>query len=45
MENEVYKKYETLKNAALVLNYLISMVDENNDHLPYWLVLPDKSLH
>lgn len=42
MQNEIYEKFEPLKNAALVLNYLISMVDENNDNLPYWLVLPNK---
>lgn len=37
-----YQKFEPLKNAALSLNYLTSMVDENEDNLPYWLILPNK---
>lgn len=42
MSKELYEKFNPLKNAELVLNYLTSMVDEKNDNLPYWLILPHK---
>ncbi len=37
-----YQKFDPVAMARRSLNYLTSMVDENNDHLPYWLILPNK---
>lgn len=33
-----YEKYDILKDASLVHNYLTNMVDANLDYLPYWLI-------
>ena len=37
-----YKSFDPVKTAELAINYLTSMTDEENDYLPYWLVLPHK---
>lgn len=42
MSSQAYEKFTPLHNAKLVLGYLTSMVDEQEDNLPYWLVLPHK---
>ncbi len=38
----MYKQFELKKSAELVHHYITNMVDENNDNLPYWLLLPNK---
>lgn len=42
MSSQVYEKFTPLHNAKLVLGYMTSMVDKQEDNLPYWLVLPHK---
>lgn len=42
MASQAYEKFTPLLNAKLVLGYLTSMVDAQEDNLPYWLVLPHK---
>lgn len=42
MSSQAYEKFTPLHNAKLVLGYLTSMVDAQEDNLPYWLVLPHK---
>lgn len=42
MSSQIYEKFTPLHNAKLVLGYLTSMVDEQEDNLPYWLILPHK---
>ena len=37
-----YQKFDPRAMAKRSLNYLTRMVDENNDNLPYWLILPNK---
>ena len=37
-----YQKFDPAEMSRRSLNYLTRMVDENNDHLPYWLILPNK---
>ncbi len=37
-----YQKFDLPAAARRSLNYLTRMVDENNDNLPYWLILPNK---
>ena len=37
-----YKHFDLRTAAARSLNYLTRMTDEANDHLPYWLILPNK---
>lgn len=37
-----YKRFDPLRSARLSLNYLTSMVDEKENNLPYWLILPNK---
>lgn len=38
----MYQKFDPLECARLVHHYITNMVDENNDYLPYWLLLPNK---
>lgn len=42
MASQTYEKFTPLLSAKLVLGYLTSMVDAQEDNLPYWLVLPHK---
>ncbi|MCR4615299.1 MAG: glycoside hydrolase family 127 protein [Clostridiales bacterium] len=37
-----YEKFDPVHNAELVMNYITTMVDEDYDNLPYWLILPHK---
>ncbi|MCR4620711.1 MAG: hypothetical protein K5663_01345 [Clostridiales bacterium] len=37
-----YQKFDPAAMARRSLNYLTRMVDDKNDHLPYWLILPNK---
>ncbi len=37
-----YQHFDPLACAARSLNYMTSMIDHNEDDLPYWLVLPNK---
>ena len=37
-----YAKFDPVASARRSLNYLTQMVDEKEDHLPYWLLLPNK---
>ena len=37
-----YAKFDLPACARRSLNYLTSMVDEKEDNLPYWLILPNK---
>ena len=37
-----YKHFDLKACAERSLNYLTTMTDEANDHLPYWLILPNK---
>lgn len=37
-----YKKFDPVQCAKMSLNYLTSMVDKNENNLPYWLILPNK---
>ncbi|HNQ35116.1 MAG TPA: hypothetical protein PKN80_03525 [bacterium] len=38
-----YEKFQPRESARLALNYLVSMVDENLDRLPYWMVAPHEN--
>ena len=40
--SKMYYQYDLIKSAELVHHYITNMVDENNDYLPYWLLLPTK---
>ena len=37
-----YQKFDPVLMSKRSLNYLTRMVDEKNDFLPYWLILPNK---
>ena len=37
-----YKHFDPVAIAERSLNYLTRMTDPANDHLPYWLILPNK---
>lgn len=37
-----YEQFNPEENLRLVLNYIINMTDEAYDHLPYWLIVPNK---
>ncbi len=37
-----YEKFDPVHSAELVMNYITTMVDEDYDNLPYWLILPHK---
>ncbi|MBR5410089.1 MAG: glycoside hydrolase family 127 protein [Clostridia bacterium] len=42
MEQGRYEHFDPLGSAYLVRRYIMNMVDENRDFLPYWLLLPNK---
>lgn len=37
-----YKAFDLVACAQRTFNYITTMVDEKEDHLPYWLILPHK---
>ncbi len=38
----MYESFDLKKSVELVHHYITNMVDEAQDHLPYWLLLPNK---
>lgn len=38
----MFTQYDPIKSARLVHHYITNMVDEAQDYLPYWLLLPNK---
>lgn len=38
----MYQQFDLKKSAELVHHYITNMVDEKEDYLPYWLLLPNK---
>ena len=37
-----YEQFDPIYNTRLVFSYICNMTDEAYDHLPYWLIVPNK---